>query len=299
MEAGQLHGRRGRGLGLTLKTEKSEEETMNSFLHFHVTVRGARHIRKGTACQDCSRSSAFGLSAVAAAADGHGDIRYFRSGTGAKFASAAAVKAIREFVLREGESAFPKDTEEKICQLKKNIILNWNRKVAAHLADHPFTAEELAPLSETRRTNLLGGKYTESAYGTTLLAAAVTPAYWFGLQIGDGDGLALYDGGQAVSLPREAGLVGNITTSLCEADAFYHFHHVFRAGTPHAVLLSTDGVKNSFNTGENYRNFMDKVALEFSAGSQSETEDSLRDFLAEMTEKGSGDDLSIAGVVRP
>ena len=65
------------------------------------------------------------------------------------------------------------------------------------------------------------------------------------------------------------------------------------------MLLSTDGVKNSFNTGENYRNFMDKVALEFSAGSQSETEDSLRDFLAEMTEKGSGDDLSIAGVVRP
>lgn len=270
---------------------------MNSFLHFHVTVPGASHIRKGAACQDFSKSVCFGDACAAAVADGHGDIRYFRSGTGSRFAVEAALKALREFVSREESCCPPDGMDEKLNQLKKNMILNWNRKVARHLSGHPFTPDELAPLSENRRANLTRGKWVESAYGTTLIAAAVTPAFWFGMQIGDGDCCAFRSDGTCASVPKEPGLAGNVTTSLCEPDAIEKFHHFFEAGVPASVVMSTDGVRNSFLSREHYRKFLRKIVSAFSAEPYRATKTNLRDFMAEMTEKGSGDDLSVAGMV--
>lgn len=272
-------------------------ETVHPLVNFHVTVRGAAHIRKKTACQDFSRSIKFGGSAAAAVADGHGDIRYFRSALGSRFAAEAALKAIKEFVKREDSESLDSGAAQKFGQLKKNIILNWNKRVAAHYGTHPFLEKELEPLSEHRRSMLQNGEQVETAYGTTLIAAAMTPTYWFGLQIGDGNCFALSDGGTETSVPREDGLVGNITTSLCEPDAFYKFHHVFQTGMPSAVVMSTDGVRNSFSSETHYRNFMGKIVSEFSGGWNEETVTNLRDFLSEMTERGSGDDLSVAGIV--
>lgn len=269
---------------------------MNPFTGFHVTVRGASHIRHNTDCQDYSKSACFGNAAAAAVADGHGDVRYFRSGTGARFAVEAALKSVREFVKRENSETL-KNADEKFDQLKKNIILNWNRKVARHYSSHPFSPEELKPLSERRRSFLEGGKLIESAYGTTLIVSAVGPDYWFGMQLGDGDCFAFNRDGTVSSVPREDSLVGNVTTSLCESDAFYHFHHIYCAGSPAAIIMSTDGVKNSFSSFSCYRDFMEKIVSEFSSSSCQTTKKNLMEFLSEMTEKGSGDDLSVAGVL--
>ncbi len=273
------------------------ESGARPLVEFHVTVRGAAHIRKEADCQDFSRSVRFGRCAAAAVADGHGDVRYFRSALGSRFAAEAALKAVREFVKREEPEGPGENAEEKFAQLKKNIILNWNNRVAAHYGAHPFLERELAPLSERRREKLRGGELVETAYGTTLIAAAVTPTYWFGLQIGDGDCLVFSGDGTETPVPKEEGLVGNVTTSLCEPDAFFSFHHAFGEGMPAAVVLSTDGVRNSFSDGAHYRSFMGKVATEFSAGKKENTVAGLREFLSEMTERGSGDDLSVAGVV--
>ena len=83
-----------------MKAGTDSEEAARQMVAFHVTVRGAAHIRKKTVCQDYSRSVLFGTSAAAAVADGHGDIRYFRSALGSHFAAEAALKAVREFVKR-------------------------------------------------------------------------------------------------------------------------------------------------------------------------------------------------------
>lgn len=270
---------------------------MNSFLNFHVTVQGASHIRKGIVCQDDSKSTCFGNACAAAVADGHGDIRYFRSNVGSHFAVEAALKAIKEFVNRENSNGTSKDSEEKLNQLKKNIILNWNNKVSRHFNSHPFTAEELAPLSESRKSNLMSGKFIESAYGTTLIAAAMTPDYWFGMQIGDGDCCAFHPDGTIDFVPIEPGLVGNITTSLCEPDAIFKFHHIFQRGTPAAIVMSTDGVKNSFTSSENYHKFLHKIITAFSTEQYNATKANLQDFMAEMTARGSGDDLSVSGMI--
>lgn len=262
---------------------------------FHVTVQGASHKRKQQVCQDFSCSAHFGDSAAAAVADGHGDKRYFRSDIGSQFAADAALSAVRKFVKHEGHGLEDCDAEEKLGQLKKNIILSWNRKVAAHYASHPFREEELSLLSEHRRNLLRGGQLVETAYGTTLIAAAVTPYYWFGLQIGDGDCFAVCDG-EKVFVPREDGLVGNLTTSLCEPDAYFKFHHIFGPEPPSAVLMTTDGVRNSFSSKEYYADFMDQVVNQFSVGRKKTTSAELKSFLSSMSERGSGDDLSVAGI---
>ncbi|WBY64538.1 MAG: hypothetical protein ACFWUD_07760 [Thermocaproicibacter melissae] len=262
---------------------------------FHVTVRGASHTRKQQVCQDFSCSAHFGDSAAAAVADGHGDKRYFRSDVGSQLAASAALHAVREFVKREGRGLLSCEVDAKLEQLKKNIILSWNRKVAAHYASHPFSEEELSPLSEHRRELLRNGQLVETAYGTTLIAAAVTPYYWFGLQIGDGDCFAVCEG-EKVFVPKEEGLIGNITTSLCEPDAYYKFHHIFGLEKPSAVVMTTDGVRNSFASREYYTDFMDQVIRQFSAGRKKKTSAELKSFLADMSERGSGDDLSVAGI---
>lgn len=278
-----------------MKAGTDFSETTCGFADFHVTVRGAAHRQKGTGCQDFSCSACFGDCAAAVVADGHGDVRYFRSAFGAHFAAVAALGAVRTFLKREGPDDISGDTQAKFVQLKKNIILNWNRKVAAHYASHPFTEEELSPLSEHRRKLLQDGKLVETAYGTTLIAAAATPSFWFGLQIGDGDCFGI-SGDQKLFVPKEDGLIGNLTTSLCEPDAYYKFHHVFRREKPSAVVLSTDGVRNSFSSGAYYENFMGRVADEFSVGAKKRTQTALSEFLSEMTGRGSGDDLSVAGI---
>lgn len=274
-----------------------EECDTGSWLDFHLTVRGASHIRKGAVCQDYSRSVRFGNSAAAAVADGHGDARYFRSRLGARFAVEAALKAIREFIRREDGIPARNCAEDKMTQLKKNIIWNWNEKVGMHLSRHPFLEEELAPLSEQRRNHLLQGKDTESAYGTTLIAAAVTPRFWFGVQIGDGNCAAHTSEGGFISVPRKSGLVANITTSLCEPDAIDSFLHYYEESPPEYILLSTDGVRNSFDGDENYYKFLEKVASAYSSESYDRTQIFLKSFLREMTGRGSGDDLSLAGLV--
>ena len=266
-------------------------------LDFHVTVRGASHVRKDVACQDCSRTVRFGDSAAAAVADGHGDVRYFRSRFGSRFAVDAALQAIRRFAQLEDGRLSPSCAEEKLAQLKKNIILNWNRKVCRHFGRYPFLEEELAPLSAARRSRLLQGKEIESAYGTTLIAAAMTPDFWFGMQIGDGDCMAGMPDGTFETLPRRPGLVANITTSLCEPDAIDNFLHLYGKGRPGFILMSTDGIRNSFDSRENYNRFMQRIAFSFSSEPYDRTRHFLKSFLKEMTEKGSGDDLSVAGMI--
>jgi serine/threonine protein phosphatase PrpC len=264
----------------------------------HVTIRGAGHIKKRAICQDYSKSYSLKDSAAAAVADGHGDIRYFRSASGARFAVESALKAIRVFVRSERNPGPDSVMDEKMAQLKKNIILNWNLRIKKHLAEHPFTDEELAPLSETRRNFLKNGNYVETAYGTTLIAAAATPFYWFGLQIGDGDCIAAMEDGTLRSIPKENGLVANITTSLCEADAIEKFHHICSTEKPASILLSTDGVKNSFRTQKNYLDFMQKIVQTFQDEGNCATQKYLKEFLRDMTANGSGDDLSIAGIIK-
>jgi serine/threonine protein phosphatase PrpC len=92
-----------------------------------------------------------------------------------------------------------------------------------------------------------------AAYGSTLVAAAVTKSVAVVLQLGDGDIVWLSGSGQVMRpLPRDPRLLGNETVSLCSPDAVQsmciRLKHLATDDDerPDFMLLSTDGYANCF-----------------------------------------------------
>ena len=160
---------------------------------WNVSVRGGSHWDKDLPCEDASLFFTGDGWVMAAVADGHGSMKHFRSGTGADMACQAA----RDALLALG----PEESPQALAQ---EILARWRDMVQHHLADNPWTEEELAVqrtlLDSQAYLSLTGGQSAAMAYGTTLVCAAVTDKCWTALQIGDG-GLALLDAVGSWSCP--------------------------------------------------------------------------------------------------
>ena len=84
----------------------------------------------------------------------------------------------------------------------------------------------------------------------------------------------------------------NFTTSLCADDAFNNIRDKvlpMEAGT--IFVLTSDGVYNSFESGEAYIDFIKTVCGNTVSN---ELNIELQDFLPKLSENGSGDDVSLA-----
>ena len=207
---------------------------------WHVSVQGGAHRDKAIPCEDASLVFTGDGWVMAAVADGHGSMKHFRSGIGAEMACQAA----RDTLLALGPEASPQT-------LAQEILARWRDMVQRHLADNPWTEEELAVqrtlLDSQAYLILTGGQSAAVAYGTTLICAAVTDTGWTALQIGDG-GLALLDAGGSWSWPMPDcdWCQGNLTASLCMADAASAFRYAGGSELPVALVLYSDGVEKAF-----------------------------------------------------
>lgn len=250
------------------------------------SVRGASHVRRDMPNQD---SIAWAPSAspgkptldaeafIAAVADGHGAPAYDRSDVGSRLAVNVAIEALRRFVGGGGGEGVVED-----------ILARWREAVAA---DHQGRAQ--------------GGDWVETAadmftpYGCTLAAVAMAPGQLLVLQIGDSDVLFGYpDGRIERPLPVDQGLIGEQTYSMCALDAALRFRLSVMAPAdgaawPDFVMLSTDGVAKSFADepafiaiARQYRDAVRKVGLPEVLGR-------LDDWLAEVSRRGSGDDVTL------
>lgn len=123
---------------------------------------------------------------MAVVSDGHGGCDYVRSQIGSAMACEAAVKNIRRLFENISPEAFLAEPDMMLIQLEAAIINDWNESVRSHYEANPFTEEELDCVSEKAGASYRSGHRIERAYGATLIAAAVTRDYWFGIQIGDG-----------------------------------------------------------------------------------------------------------------
>ncbi|MDR3334852.1 MAG: protein phosphatase 2C domain-containing protein [Treponema sp.] len=266
---------------------------------------GASHLKEGTACQDYSLAFTDGLMAVAVLADGHGGADYFRSDRGSRFAVESALEGIREFIRIRGEiqTAPPEQTEYEhlLRHLVKNILASWYGKVEADYTRDPPKPEEMEKVSEKKKQRYQDkdALYLHHAYGTTLIAVAISADYWFGLHIGDGKCVALYpDGSFQQPIPWDKRCFLNITTSLCDDDAAETCRIYFGLEKPVAVFIGSDGVDDSypFNENEQYLyHLYQTIALTFADEGFETAYQHVQDFLPALTGKGSGDDLSIAG----
>ena len=247
---------------------------------FSACATGASHIRRNKLCQDHAFHVKGPNFTLALVADVHGGDDYFRSDRGSRYASDSASRCITEFIETIGK-LYPKigKLDEKkvnrlLCGLERSIIKKWHEKVEADYADEPFTPEEMDGLSKRSRRQYLEGRDIERAYGTTLLAVAITDAYWFGIHIGDGKCVALYpDGSCDQPIPWDPACFLNVTTSLCDDSAADEFRHYFcpsdKKPGPVAVFAGTDGIDDSYpvNNNEQYLEKLYKtIALNFADG---------------------------------
>ena len=257
-----------------------------SFIGYAVSVKGASHEDTGAPCQDSARIYTAKDIAIAAVSDGHGSEKHFRSDAGSDMATRVAIRSIMDFVERNGglDKMFRDDAKNAARRIAGNIICSWNEEIDAHMMYAPFTDEEHAT------SRKYGGIPTESVYGATLIVAAVTGRGLFGLQIGDGSFAAAERGKMFFPMPEDERLVGNLTTSLCDNDAIGSFRWFYRAGSYSSVILSSDGLINSFKSSEDFLHFGNRLA----AAVASKQTNELAEHLAERSKCGSRDDISVA-----
>ena len=208
----------------------------NGFSH---SVKGASHDKSGLVCQDSSSHKVTDRYAIAVVADGHGSKKHFRSDKGSKFAVEATIEAIDTYFEDYDQfvSNFPSNHKMIIKNIQKQAIFNWNKKVNAHLLDN----EAIPP---------------ESYYGSTLIAGIAAKDFTFGIQIGDGSLVAIFDDGEAI-MPMEynEAAPANVTASMCNSNAASMFSGFYVENKKLiAMYASTDGLYTSFGSE---RDFLD------------------------------------------
>ena len=273
---------------------------MNTMYDFAFSEQGYNHIKSDKVCQDSSGHYSDDSMAVVVVADGHGSDNYPRTDRGSSFAVEATITAIREFVKTVEESAIDisEDSNSYLEQLAKNILANWYAAVDADLEKYPFSEEELSNVSDKYKARYLSGERLEKAYGTTLIAACQTKDFWFGLQIGDGKCVCIaQDGSMSEPIPWDEDCQANVTTSICDSEAIEEFRYCFLQECPIATFMGTDGIDDSYASSEEMYVLYRSILAIFSEHGHETGEAEIREFLPGLSRKGSGDDVSIAGIV--
>lgn len=266
-----------------------------NFKAFHMSERGESHLHDGRVCQDSSASFSDECGTVAVVSDGHGGCDYVRSQIGSAMACEAAVKNIRRLFENISPEAFLAEPDMMLIQLEAAIINDWNESVRSHYEANPFMEEELDCVSEKAGASYRSGHRIERAYGATLIAAAVTRDYWFGIQIGDGKCAAFDEAGICTQpIPWDEKCFLNKTTSICGSDALRDFRHFYSEKIPTAVFMGSDGIDDSFKNEEDMYDFYKTILYAFSISDYTQAVDELKAYLPRLSKEGSADDVSIA-----
>lgn len=261
---------------------------------FSHSVMGASHEKTGLVCQDSSAFKICDNYAVAVVADGHGSKKHFRSHIGSKYAVESTIEAIDRYCENydDFEENFPKNHKMILRNIEKQIISNWNKKVEKHLAEYPVTADEKSKFTDEEFEKIA----PESYYGSTLIAAVACKNFTFGVQIGDGSLVALFDDGKAV-MPMEynESAPANVTASICNSNAATMFSSFFNDKKKLiALYASTDGLYTSF--GSEY-DFLDYHTIITSQLTNIEVfKKSIVNNLTKRSHFGTEDDISLSCV---
>ena len=256
------------------------------------SVRGASHFKSGLVCQDASAHEANEHYAVAVVADGHGSKKHFRSNFGSQFAVEATLEVIARFYedSDDFEENFPKNHKMVIKKIEKQIISVWNEKAKAHLDANPVTVEEKKKFSDKEFEAI----NPESYYGTTLIAAVAGRGFTFGIQIGDGSCVAIFEDGEAV-LPMnyDESAPANVTSSMCNANASGYFNSFYIDDKkPMALFCSTDGLYTSFDSEPDFVDY--HVALAIYLKNPERFEEVATNEITKRSKFGTEDDVSLA-----
>lgn len=263
-------------------------------------TRGASHVRAGLENQDSIGwlpENGTGSGVAVSVADGHGSPISIRSSVGSRL----AVEVSHELAVELLDFA-PRGTDRSTAKRQleehggRQVVRRWRQRVDADLAARPFTREEMAAAEERAGPGARDRLERDShvAYGSTLLTAVATGSFMAFWQIGDGDIVVVDARGESYRpLDDEPEALGNATPSLCSADAWQFFRSAF-AGTPAPlVLMSTDGLANSYESDEAFLAFAPDIMRRITADGLDAVADRLEDWLTAISAGGSGDDMAL------
>jgi len=288
---------------------------MPTYQGFNSTCIGYSHIKDGSQCQDYSAFFCGEGFAVAAAADGHGSEKYFRSGEGARIAVEAAIDSVKGFLNEnnENENMLKKKHAQILEQLAGTITTRWVTGVEKHCHENLFNESESELIRKYYNIDLENmNEHVEDyskltfdneraitrIYGTTLIVAVITNSFAFALNNGDGV-VVIIDNEKKCSIPPETvndQLFAGLTTSMSDIDVVKKsFKYYFTAEVPKAIFLATDGVRDSYKLNGFFTLMSELLAL-FEADADA-AQKKLEEWLPKISEKGSEDDMSLAGII--
>lgn len=284
------------------------------------SCQGESHIPTGKVCQDYSYSNVYeNGNAIAIVCDGHGGKRYFRSNIGAKIAAEVTEHKVKSFIDEVGLSLFKNEPftqhgtiseqitnqdfdktsniERAFRQLFGSIIYEWNAEVLAHATQNPISELEKEGLEERWIKEFEENANLEKVYGCTLLVYVYTREFWFAFQIGDGKCFACDSAGNwSEPIPWDEHCFLNKTTSICDSGAIDEFRYCYEGDGhfPIAVILGSDGIDDSFGSGENQANFYVQILKSIAKSGLDATLYEIQTTLPQLSKIGSQDDMSIA-----
>jgi serine/threonine protein phosphatase PrpC len=284
---------------------------MNPYKTFCATETGISHSKHDKKCQDYSEHYDDETVAIAVLADGHGSEDCFRSARGAEFAVKSAllgIKGLIKYLNKKSFSVLPKEEIENILRerlIENGIIPAWFNEIAKDFTKLPVTATELQNVQQRYREKYEKGENLHHAYGATLIAAAITEDYWFGIHIGDGRFTALYkDGTFDQPVPWDKRCYLNVTTSICDDDAAktarIYYCHKTEKDLPLAVFLCSDGIDDNYPVLANEKHLYKlykTIALTFAEEGFDSTCTQIKDLVKSFATKGKGDDTSLALII--
>lgn len=257
---------------------------MEKIRAFHDLTIGESHIKKNIPCQDASGSFEEHEKDIyiGVVSDGHGSKDYIRSDIGSKILVDVAMSSIKEFIVQSeyknlfeskftsrntitsGESPKSDDAEDSqnsknsndaLNQLFKSIIASWQQAIVDDWQKSVLSKEEMIEYgtSENMVEQYLKGENLPIAYGCTLLAFARTKDYWFTFQIGDGKSIGFDKDMNAIEpIPADVNCIGNLTTSMCEDNAFENFRYAYGTNIPAVLFIGSDGLDGYFSKMEEH-----------------------------------------------
>jgi serine/threonine protein phosphatase PrpC len=291
--------------------------------------KGAKH-KGNEPCQDASSSSnsSSNNAKIVIVADGHGSSTCFRSDIGSQKAIDATKSTVKFFLKKLPRTITdPRYLEIQLSKMVKQIINKWLATVIEHEKDNP--------LQDDPRLQLIAEKYKERylnkpdyrchAYGTTLMVAVMSDNLWFGFQVGDGKCVALYEDGMwEMPIPWDSRCVFNMTTSICDDDSLSSFRYWFgikatgggyteygydangqleyerTSSRPLAIFIASDGVDDSYpivNNDKYVKNFYRNRIVRLAENGFDSFKNEVNEFAKYFADRGSRDDVSIAGIV--
>ena len=142
----------------------------------------------------------------------------------------------------------------------------------------------------------------KSMYGCTIAAyfrIKDTPL-WYAFKVGDSDILMSFDEEYFKPIPDDPQCYENVTTSLCDDSVVKEFcfpEKKYLERVPKTVFCSSDGVANSFTDEDFLKKFYTKLQFSCDEDGPDKTKSEVKDTLPVLGEKGSGDDISLAGII--